>query len=79
MEDKIINYPINEQGDKIINCPINEQTADGRTVGRCWFNLTNNICSRHGDVSVEVKHFEHTKKLTLENNMRKRKNLPLLG
>lgn len=49
-------------------------------VGRCWFNLTEEyICPRHGDVRDEVMRFEQTQLTTLENVMRKRKGLPLLG
>ena len=60
------------------NCPINEQTADGKVCGRCWFFLSDGAtCPRHGDVSVELQHYKDTGHLTLENNMRKRKGLPL--
>lgn len=63
-----------------MNCPINEQTADGRTCGRCWFHLPDGkTCPRHGDVSDEVARFEETGHCTLENIMRKRKGMPLLG
>ena len=63
-----------------MNCPINEQAADGVSVGRCYMNLTGlNNCPRHGDVSNEVLHFLATGKGTLENVMRKRKGLKLLG
>jgi hypothetical protein len=58
------------------NCPINEQTGDGTTVGRCWFFLKDGVCPRHGDVK---KYLERLPKLTLENDMRQDKNLPLLG
>ena len=62
------------------NCPINEQTGDGRTCGRCWFWLPDGkTCPRHGDVSVEVERFNSTGHTTLENVMRERKGLPLLG
>lgn len=36
-------------------------------------------CPRHGDVLVEVEIFEKTGKTTLENDMRKRKGMKLLG
>jgi len=63
-----------------MNCPILEQTADGANVGRCWFHLPDGkTCPRHGDVSVEVDHFNESGKCTLENIMRKRKSLPKLG
>jgi hypothetical protein len=63
-----------------VNCPVIEQTGDGARVGRCWFHLEDGkTCPRHGDVSVEVEKFERTGLGTLENVMRKRKGLPLLG
>lgn len=61
------------------HCPIMEQTADGVTCGRCWFALSDNVCRRHGNVMVEVQRFQSTGKCTLENEMRKRKGLILLG
>lgn len=36
------------------SCPIRERTADGDSVGRCWFKLERKVCPRHGDVSTEV-------------------------
>ena len=61
------------------NCPILEQTGDGTVCGRCWFFLRDGItCPRHDDVEPEVTFFKSTGKLTLENNMRKRKGLSLL-
>lgn len=37
------------------NCPVRETTADGDSVGRCWFWLGDdgNTCPRHGDVSEQ--------------------------
>jgi len=64
---------------KVHNCPINEQTGDGTVVGRCWFALDNLKCPRHGDVSVELEYFQKTGRCTLENVMRKRKGMSLLG
>ena len=62
------------------NCPINEQTGDGTRVGRCWFYLPDGkTCPRHGDVSVEVDKYIATRKMTMENDMRARKGLVLLG
>lgn len=62
------------------NCPIDEQTADGVVVGRCWFHLPDGkTCPRHGDVSEEVHRCENEAQLTLENDYRKRRGLPLLG
>jgi hypothetical protein len=51
------------------NCPIMERTADGISVGRCWYHLKNCVCPRHGDVSVAVIKYENTGKLTDENEM----------
>ncbi len=65
------NYPA--------NCPILEQTADGVCAGRCWHLLTDGECPRHGDVREEVRQYCETGKGTLENTMRKRKGLKLLG
>ena len=63
-----------------MNCPIMEQTADGRSVGRCWFYLPDGkTCPRHNDVTEEVRKFEETGKTTLENEMRRRKGLTILG
>lgn len=62
------------------NCPINEQTADGVTVGRCYFYLEDgNTCPRHGDVSLEVERFDRDGVLTLENDLRARRGEPQLG
>lgn len=62
------------------NCPIIEQTGDGTPCGRCWFNLEAGcVCPRHGDVGPELALFEYTGQTTLENRMRERKGLPLLG
>ena len=62
------------------NCPINEQTADGVTVGRCYFHLEDgHTCPRHGDVSVEVERCDRDGMLTLENDLRARRGEPQLG
>jgi len=61
-------------------CPIIEQTADGTRCGQCCFYLPDGkTCPRHGDVQEEVDRFVNENHLTLENVMRKRKGLPLLG
>ena len=47
------------------NCPIRERTADGVSVGRCWFWLGDDeTCPRHGDVSEQVKKFKETGSLS---------------
>ncbi len=49
------------------NCPINECTGDGRYVGRCWFHCPDEICPRHGNVSVALAFYRETGKLTKED------------
>lgn len=50
------------------NCPIREVTADGVSVGRCYFHLPDGkTCERHGDVSWEVEHHKKTGLLTRED------------
>lgn len=49
------------------NCPINEQTADGVQVGRCYYYLNQNVCPRHGDVSLALSRYKITGELTLES------------
>ncbi len=62
------------------NCPILEQTADGHSCGRCCYYLPDGkTCPTHGDVSDEVERYRTEGYLTLENTMRKRKGLKLLG
>lgn len=56
------------------NCPINMCTGDGVYVGRCWHSLDNKVCRTHGDVSIEVKHYVETGKLTLETTFHRNKN-----
>ena len=64
----------------VVHCPIIEQTADGKTCGRCWFHLIDGrTCPRHGDVAIEVTKFLGTNHCTIENEMRQRKGLKLLG
>lgn len=72
---------MNEVGMRPVrNCPILEQTGDGRSCGRCWHFLPDGkTCPRHGDVEVEVKRYAETGCGTVENEMRQRKGLPLLG
>ena len=63
-----------------MNCPIVEQTADGVPCGRCCYFLPDGFtCPRHSEVKTEVMRFQDTGTTTLENVMRKRKGLPLLG
>lgn len=54
------------------NCPINEITADGDSVGRCWFYVgKNEVCPRHGDVRKEIAAFRESGKLTREDQREK--------
>ena len=63
-----------------MNCPINEQIGEGIACGRCCLFLPDGMtCPRHGDVYIEVAHFNKTGKTTLENTMRARKGKQLLG
>ena len=51
------------------NCPIRERTADGISVGRCWYHLPDKkTCPRHGDVSAAVEHYKETGELTDEQD-----------
>ncbi len=50
------------------NCPIRERTADGRSVGRCWFYCPDDVCPRHGDVSEALAVYRETGDLTDEND-----------
>lgn len=61
------------------NCPIMEQTADGTRCGRCWHTLEKGRCPRHGDVRVEINEYVTTGLCVIENKMRRRKGMPLLG
>lgn len=46
------------------NCPVLERTADGTSVGRCWFHLTDEyICPRHGNVFKEVEAYKSSGEL----------------
>jgi hypothetical protein len=63
--------PLGEARPFLNNCAINEQTGDGQTCGRCWHNVLDGVCPRHGDVRVVQKRYAETGKLTLENEHRK--------
>jgi hypothetical protein len=51
-------------------CAVRERTADGVSVGRCWFKLENGVCPRHGDVREVQKNFKATGRLTDENDLK---------
>mgnify|MGYP000982489153 CR=1 FL=1 len=51
------------------NCPIRERTGDGRSVGRCWHYVGDELrCPRHGNVESAVRKYEETGQLTDEND-----------
>ena len=50
-------------------CAVNERTGDGRSVGRCWFHVTDGRCERHGDVSAVQAEYERTGRLTDEGDL----------
>ena len=51
------------------NCAVREKTADGVSVGRCWFftdydeNTGVLHCTRHGNVTAIQEHFHKTGEL----------------
>ena len=57
------------------NCSVSEQTADGICVGRCWHYLVQveekYLCPRHGDVTIAVRRFRETGRLTFESDLKK--------
>ena len=53
-----------------MNCAVLERTADGDSVGRCWFYLGEDfICPRHGNVRLIQERYEETGKCTDETLM----------
>ena len=47
------------------NCAILERTADGRSVGRCFFHVGDaDVCPRHGDVFEVQEHYRKTGNLS---------------
>jgi hypothetical protein len=53
-------------------CAVREQTADGVSVGRCWFNVVEGRCPRHGDVAEVQKNYAATGRLTSESDLKVR-------
>ena len=51
------------------SCAILERTADGVLVGRCWFHIVDDKCSRHGDVSKVQAEYARTGRLTDEMDL----------
>lgn len=50
----------------IVACAVREYTADLVSVGRCWFQVVDGACPRHGDVREVQKRFAETGRLTDE-------------
>jgi hypothetical protein len=50
-------------------CAVLECTTDGRTVGRCWFNVVDGKCPRHGDVTAVQANYRATGRLTHEREL----------
>lgn len=50
-------------------CAVRERTADGVSVGRCWFNVVDGRCPRHGDVTAVQERFAKTGRLTDETEL----------
>jgi hypothetical protein len=50
----------------IVACAVREYTADLVSVGRCWFNVQDGKCPRHGDVREVQRKFVETGRLTDE-------------
>ena len=58
------------------DCAILERTADGISVGRCWYYLKDDMCPRHGNVKAVQDHYRLTGELTDERDF-VRADLPL--
>ena len=50
-------------------CAVRERTADGMSVGRCWFAVKDGQCPRHGDVKAVQENYAATGRLTDENDL----------
>lgn len=50
-------------------CAVRERTADGVSVGRCYFQVVNDQCQRHGDVRKVQEHYAKTGRLTDESDL----------
>ena len=58
------------------NCAVLECTADGISVGRCWFYVGDNyICERHGDVRKIQEIYVETGQCTSELKLNERTGL----
>jgi hypothetical protein len=52
-------------------CAVRQFTADGVSVGRCWYTVTAGMCPLHGDVAGVQKRFAETGELTDETKLPK--------
>jgi hypothetical protein len=52
-------------------CAVRERTADGVSVGRCYFQVVDGRCPRHGDVRKVQERYAETGRLTNETDLRK--------
>jgi hypothetical protein len=50
-------------------CAVRERTADGVSVGRCYFRTEDGVCPRHGDVSAVQAEYARTGRLTDEGDL----------
>lgn len=50
-------------------CAVRERTANGVSVGRCYFHVVDGKCPRHGDVSKIQEHYSKTGRLTDEGDL----------
>jgi hypothetical protein len=50
-------------------CAVRERTADGVSVGRCYFRTEEGVCPRHGNVSVVQAEYARTGRLTDEGDL----------
>lgn len=50
-------------------CAVRERTADGVSVGRCWFHVVDGRCERHGDVRAVQAEYQKTGRLTDERDL----------
>lgn len=50
-------------------CAVRERTANGVSVGRCYFQVIDGTCPRHGDVSRVQEKYANTGELTDEGSL----------
>ena len=59
------------------NCAVLEETADGRSVGRCFFYVGDKgVCPRHGDVSKVRTRYIETGFMTGESALESERDSP---